>query len=60
MKICTASLRAFSALFLACLLVSCGGGGSSGSTSPPPPIDTDPQLAPLTWDQGDWDEVNWQ
>ncbi len=42
------------------ILVGCGGGGGGGSptiapsSNPPPPSDT------LIWDQGNWDEVEWQ
>jgi hypothetical protein len=40
-------------------LGACGGGGGSAPTSPPPPppptADTN-----LDWDNGNWDEENWQ
>ena len=38
-------------------LSACGGGGGSGGNNqqPLPPVDTD-----LDWDQGNWDEENWQ
>ena len=40
------------------ILAGCGGGGGSPATAPPstlpPPSDT------LIWDQGNWDEVEWQ
>ena len=38
------------------LLVSCGGG--SGNT--PPLSQPPPSVTALDWDQGDWDEVEWQ
>jgi len=45
-----------SAVFFFSTLAACGGGGSSGSNDPPPPaVDTG-----LDWDQGNWDEVDWQ
>ena len=49
------------ALVVASLINACGGGSSTAAISPPPPppppppIDTD-----LDWDQGNWDEENWQ
>jgi hypothetical protein len=33
-------------------LVACGGGSSS---PPPPPVDTE-----LDWNQGNWDQEDWQ
>jgi hypothetical protein len=50
-------------LLLGCLLLSaCGGGGGGGSTpgpgnggNPLPVSDTE-----LDWDEGNWDQENWQ
>lgn len=37
-------------------LSACGGGGKKTTTTPPPtPVD-----ANLDWDQGNWDEKEWQ
>ena len=43
-------------LLLACLTFAsaCGGGSDAITPTPPPPVTT------LTWDQGNWDEVDWQ
>ena len=38
------------------LLAACGGGGAE-STAPPPGPAPSPQL---TWDQGNWNDKNWQ
>jgi hypothetical protein len=42
-------------------LAACGG-GSAGTASPPPPPQQPPptQAEALTWDNGNWDEVEWQ
>jgi hypothetical protein len=43
------------------LLVACGGGGGGGDG--PAPVANPPtadQSAQAVWDQGNWDEVNWQ
>jgi len=48
-----------SVAFLFSFLVACGGGGSSGGAAPPPPPPP-PPVTELTWDQGNWDELNWQ
>jgi len=38
------------------LLSACGGGSSSApAAAPPPPVDTQ-----LDWDQGNWDQEDWQ
>lgn len=37
------------------LMLSACGGGSSPPPAPPAPVDT-----MLDWDQGNWDEENWQ
>ena len=37
-------------------LSACGGGGGSSAAPPPPP----PPVTDLAWDQGNWDELNWQ
>jgi hypothetical protein len=45
-------------LFLSLTLLSACGGGSSpapAASPPPPPVDTE-----LDWDQGSWDQENWQ
>ena len=44
-----------SALGLMSIVATGGGGGST-----PPPPDGEPEPTELTWDQGNWDEVNWQ
>jgi hypothetical protein len=42
-------------------LSACGGGGSPGAAGPPPsPPPLPPQAEALTWDNGNWDEVEWQ
>lgn len=38
------------------LLSACGGGSSPAPTDPPPP----PVATELDWDQGSWDQENWQ
>ena len=46
-------------LILAAMLAGCGGGSSGGggavaaTTQPPAPTE-------LSWDQGEWNEVEWQ
>lgn len=56
--------RAIPFLLLGVLLCGCGGGGGSSDSStsppnngtPPPPVaDTD-----LDWDDGNWDQEDWQ
>ena len=49
-----------------CLLFALGvlstlatGGGGGTATAPPSPDDEPPALG-LIWDQGDWNEVEWQ
>ena len=34
-----------------------GGGGGGGGVQPPPPP---PPVTTLSWDNGNWDELNWQ
>ena len=42
-------------------LSACGGGGSPGAASPSPPLPPPPpQAEALSWDNGNWDEVEWQ
>jgi len=43
-------------VFFVCIfgLSACGGGGGNGGGNQPP-VDND-----LDWDQGNWDEENWQ
>ena len=49
-------VRLVIAIFFASVLSACGGGGGNGGgNQPPPQADTD-----LDWDQGNWDEENWQ
>jgi hypothetical protein len=45
-------------IFAISALTACGGGGSSAevSATPPPP----PAALDLEWDQGSWDQENWQ
>ena len=38
-------------------LSACSDGGSAAPVSPPPPPPVDMEL---DWDQGNWDEENWQ
>ena len=44
-----------SLLIFALSLVACGGGGGGGTSTPPPPTTADS----LIWDQGNWQEKNW-
>ncbi len=45
-------------LSLSALCVACGGGGDS---SPPPTVTPPtPTVTDLVWDNGNWDELNWQ
>ena len=48
-------IRVFLVGLLATLALSACGGGSSPPPQQVPPIDT-----MLDWDQGNWDEENWQ
>ncbi len=47
-------LRTLYVLIFATLLAACGGGGGSDSSNN---TQSDPKLV---WDQGNWDEKNWQ
>ncbi|MBN4073296.1 hypothetical protein JYT23_00505 [Mariprofundus ferrooxydans] len=40
-------------LFVALLLASCGGGGTAAAPTPAP-------VTTLSWDQSNWNAVNWQ
>jgi hypothetical protein len=51
MKLRIAVICAALSLLLSLFAVSCGGGGGGGGT----PADNG-----LVWDQGSWDEKNWQ
>ena len=41
------------ALVVLSVLTGCGGGGQAPPIQPPPQTD-------LVWDQGNWDQLNWQ
>ena len=50
------------ALFIVVALsvaIGCGGGGGGGGGNADD-ARTDQQITTLTWDQGNWDEVNWK
>ena len=47
--------RILTVLTIGIALTSCGGGSSPPPAQQPPPIDTQ-----LDWDQGNWDEQDWQ
>jgi len=46
-------IKALCIASVAMLIATCGGSSSSGQS----PVVGDP---PLIWDQGEWDEVEWQ
>jgi ABC-type glycerol-3-phosphate transport system substrate-binding protein len=52
------SYTAMVALAFVTLLAGCGSSSNGSAPSPPPP--PPPPLAPLVWDQANWDEVVWQ
>jgi len=43
-------------LFVAGILSTLATGGGGGTTQAPP----EPPPSELTWNEGNWDEVNWQ
>ena len=52
-------LKALTILIPAAFFGACGGGGGGGVS--PPPVDLPPVAdTDLDWDQGNWDEENWQ
>lgn len=55
--------RAFPLLLCSLLISACGGGGGGGSSTPPPANNgTPPPVADtdLDWDDGNWDQEDWQ
>jgi hypothetical protein len=39
---------------------ACGGGGGSGGADDPPAVPPPAQKAELGWDDGNWDQKDWQ
>jgi hypothetical protein len=39
---------------------SCGGGGGGSNPPEPPDQTTPPATGQMVWDEGNWDEVDWQ
>ena len=54
MKIIT---RTMLALGLAVFLIACGGGGEQEVAVP---VEAAPDPVSLTWDEANWDDVDWQ
>ncbi len=52
-------LRLLTALFFCTLVISCGGGSSSNTTNNGN-NNTNGGSPALVWDQGNWDEKQWQ
>ena len=55
---CRAGLLRASALLLVLVLNGCGNGGNGDRDDPPPQVL--PSQTDLVWDEGNWDELNWQ
>ena len=51
--------RLLAILFASIFIAACGGGGSGGNDAEPPPPPP-PPTGDLVWDQGNWDELEWQ
>jgi hypothetical protein len=50
-------------LLIVATLAACGGssgGGGAATPTVPPPEPPPPENTSLVWDQGQWDEENWQ
>ena len=41
-------------------IASCGGGGGGGNPPEPPDQAPPPTSEQMVWDEGNWDEVDWQ
>lgn len=57
MKSLTRLLGRASAVLALAFLQACGGGGGGGGSDPPA---ENPPVTQLKWDNGSWDQLNWQ
>ena len=58
---CDSTIRRFGACTVGTLLLVAGLAGCDGNDDEPrPPIQNPPPVTDLVWNQGDWDELDWQ